>query len=128
MATCLCSCQAAAGGMQAALDHEFSLSIGQSAELRSEQIAVQFVQIEEDSRCPRGAMCIWQGRVRSSLRITDAGNSSTLVLIQPGLSSEYGKDTYGRYDITSRVEPYPELGSKIAKGDYRLFLTIRKAP
>jgi hypothetical protein len=119
-------CQSSVGIIKATIDNEFSLTIGQIAELKGEPITLQFEGIKEDSRCPRGATCIWQGRVSSILQINDNGLSSKIVLTEPGLNDQYGKNTYKQYEFTSHVQPYPELGKKISSEDYRLFLTVKK--
>jgi hypothetical protein len=121
-------CQNSEGIIRASINNEFSLAIGQIAELKGEQITLQFEGIQEDSRCPKGATCIWQGRVSSILQISDNGLSSKIVLTEPGLSDQYGKSTYKQYEFTSHVQPYPELGKKILSEDYRLFLTVTKIP
>jgi hypothetical protein len=122
------SCQSSAAKIQASIDSEFSLAAGQVAELKGEQITLQFEGIQDDSRCPKGATCIWQGRVSSILQISDNGSSSKIALIEPGLSDQHGKNRYKQYEFTSHVQPYPELGKKISSEDYRLFLTVTKIP
>ncbi len=121
-------CRSSEGIIQASIDNEFSLAVGQIAELKSEGITLQFEGIQEDSRCPKGATCFWQGRVRSILNISDNGLSSQIVLTDQGLTDQNGKDSYKQYKFISRVEPYPELGKNILKDDYRLFLTVKKIP
>jgi hypothetical protein len=122
----LAGCQSGEGKIQASIDNEFSLAAGQIAELKGEQITIQFEGIQDDSRCPKGATCIWRGRVSSILQISDNGLSSKIVLVEPGLSDQYGNNRYKKYEFTSHVEPYPELGKKISSEDYRLFLTVKK--
>jgi hypothetical protein len=121
-------CQSSEGVIKATIDNEFSLDVGQIAELKGEHIILQFEGIQEDSRCPKGATCIWQGRVSSILQINDDGLSTKIVLTEPGLSYQYGKNIYKQYEFTSHVQPYPELGKKISSEDYRLFLTVKKLP
>jgi len=121
-------CQSSEGSIQASLDKEFSLAPGQIAELKGEGITLQFEGIQEDSRCPKGATCFWEGRVRSILLISENGLSSRIVLIEPGPTDQPGINTYKQYEFTSHVQPYPELGKKISSEDYRLFLTEKKIP
>jgi hypothetical protein len=124
----LAGCQGSEARIKASIDTEFSFAIGQTAELQGEQITILFEGIQDDSRCPKGATCIWQGRVSSILRINDNGLTSKLVLTEPGLSDQNGKNIYKQYEFTSHVQPYPELGKKISSEDYRLLLTIKKMP
>jgi len=118
-------CQSNEGRIQATLDKEFSLSIGQTAEIKSEQLILQFEGIQEDSRCPEGATCFWAGRVISTLLITDNGLTSRIMLTEPRPTDQPDANTYKQYSFTSKVQPYPELGKQISKDDYRLFLTVK---
>jgi hypothetical protein len=124
--TILSGCQSGEGIVKASINKEFSLATGQTAALKEEQLVVRFDEIQEDSRCPRGATCIWQGRVTAVLNVSDSSDSTKIVLTEPGLSDQYGRITYKNYEFISHVQPYPELGKKITSGDYRLLLTIKK--
>jgi hypothetical protein len=91
-----------------------------------EQLVIRFEEILEDSRCPRGAACIRQGRVTAVVDVSDGNDSTKIALTGPGLSDQYGRTIYKNYEFVSQVQPYPELGKKITSGDYRLLLTIKK--
>jgi hypothetical protein len=119
-----CSGQPNATGV--GLGEPFTLSPGQSASIAGEGLAVRFVQVIGDSRCPRGATCIWAGEVSCQLEITYEDATNTKVLVQPGLSPPAQAD-FANYNIAFDVQPYPEVGKRIDKGDYRLQLTITKA-
>jgi hypothetical protein len=119
-------CLGRTANVQASIDNEFSLAIGQTAELTGGQITIQFEGVQEDSRCPRGATCVWQGRVTSIVKVGENGFTSTMVLSEPALSDQPGNNVYKQYKFISRVLPYPDLSKKIAKEDYRLFLTVKK--
>lgn len=119
-------CESGEGRIKASLDNEFSLAVGQIAEIKSDHLTIQFEGIRDDSRCPKGAACIWQGRVSSILQVSDNGLASQIVLVEPGLSDQYGNNRYKQYEFTSHVQPYPELGKEISSEDYRLFLTVKK--
>jgi hypothetical protein len=126
IAVAVAGCQSNEGRIQASLDKEFSLSIGQTAEIKSEQLTLQFEGIQEDSRCPRGATCFWAGRVISALLINDNGLTSRIVLTEPRPTDQPDANTYKQYEFISQVQPYPELGKQISKDDYRLLLTVKK--
>jgi hypothetical protein len=119
-------CQTSAGTIQALLDKEFSLAVGQTAELKDAGFTVQFETVQEDSRCPKDATCIWAGRVRSTIQVSENGQKSQVVLSEPGDSAQAINGTYKEYQFISRTLPYPELGKAIIKGNYHLFLTVKK--
>lgn len=112
--------------LKAGLGQEFTLSIGQSAQIEGESLQFSFEEVLEDSRCPTGVTCIWEGRVRLVVEITDNGSPYRMTLIQPGLSDQYASETYKEYQLTFKVNPYPELGTEITTGDYRLLLSVSK--
>ena len=43
------------------LGQEFTLKPGQSASLPDDALRVRFDSVSNDSRCPRGVTCIWEG-------------------------------------------------------------------
>ncbi len=113
--------------VQAELDKEFTLAVGQSAVVTGEDLSVKFVEVISDSRCPNDAICIWLGEVSCLIEVTQNGATQSKVLTQPGLSAPVTTD-YGRYDIRFDVLPYPEAGEAIKSSQYRLLLTVSRQP
>jgi hypothetical protein len=107
------------------LGEQFSLAPGQSASIEGEDLAVRFVEVIGDSRCPEGAVCIWAGEVSCRLEITHAGVTNTKVLVQPG-ATEPPRTDFADYLITYDVQPYPQVGEQIKDDEYRLLLTITR--
>jgi hypothetical protein len=124
IASLLCVCLAC--GFKVKLGQEFSLSISQSAVIAGEDLEITFEEVSEDSRCPEGAVCVWEGRVVCFVKITEGEASCRIELAQPGLSDEYSQETYEGYKFTFKVEPYPEVDKEILNSEYRLLLTISK--
>jgi hypothetical protein len=116
------------GRSQVRLNEEFSLSLGQRAFVEGENLEVKFVDVVEDSRCLRGVTCIWAGRVAVVVELTHAGSSDRLTLTEPGLTDEYSKESYERYELAFHVTPYPQAGEEISTSAYRLHLLISKLP
>lgn len=112
------------GELEAGLGQEFTLSIGQSAQIEGQNLRVSFEEVLEDSRCATGATCIWEGRVSLVVEIKDNGSPYRMALIQYGLNNQYVSETYKEYQLSFKVNPYPELGTEIATDDYRLLLTV----
>ena len=109
----------------AELGQQFDLAIGQATSIAKDNLMVRFNQVIEDSRCPFGALCIWEGRASAEIRLTKDGQIYTMVLIEPG-HSESRVEEYQNYRINYRILPYPKVGQTISKSDYRLELTITK--
>ena len=115
---------AGTGEVKTSLGQEVSLSIGQSVLIAGEDLRIKFVEVSEDSRCPKGVTCVWEGRVSAVVEISADGSSQQLKLTQPGLTEQPAKDTFEEYQLTFKVEPYPEAGKEISADEYRLLLTV----
>jgi hypothetical protein len=113
--------------VKAELGQEFSLRIGQTAQIENEQLSIQFRSVAGDSRCPRGVQCFWAGEVKCDVTVTYQGASSNITLTQSG-ANQSSEATYKDYRLIYSVEPYPEAPKQIAAEDYRLNLTVDKLP
>ena len=110
------------------LGQEVELKIGQTVSIEEEQIKVKFIEVVNDSRCAKGATCIWQGEVTCVLDITYLNSTYQKTIIQPGLTQEPIIDVFKGYMLTFNVQPYPELERDIKTSEYRLQLVIDKNP
>lgn len=112
----------------AVLDSAFFLAHNQSALLEPENLAVKFLDVAEDSRCPVGVECIWQGQVKIDLEIQRQDeNPDTIQLTslagKPELAEKAVADLYIRL---AKVEPQPVKDSILTIFDYRITLTISR--
>jgi hypothetical protein len=108
------------------LGQEFSLMPNQSGSIESESLELRFREVINDSRCPKGVTCVWEGEVSCLVDITYMSSTSGIVLTQRG--SGQSVTSFKDYYISFQVQPYPEAGKDIDKEDYRLELTIDKQP
>ena len=125
--------------LNAIVNTEFTLSEGKKVELRDAGIAITFISLSGDSRCPLGMECAMSGPVTVSLSIRDqSGTESTEVLqtftdikgLAPEMEFEGIKDriTVGEYQIKIiSVLPYPEKKTfSIGEPNYELGLKVTK--
>jgi len=107
-------------------DKPFELAIGQTARLESGTL-VTFVGVSEDSRCPKGAQCFWAGQAKVDLYIGETGKGKEMQLILPGMKDEV--EANGEVDgLTiqcTKLAPYTDAETPIAKEDYRVTLTLK---
>ena len=111
---------------EVSIGEDFSLHIGQSASIRGEELQIKFLEVVEDSRCPTGVTCIWEGRVSCLVEITHRESLYSVALTELGLTNFPTDQTFNEYQITYHVEPYPQAGIEITKDEYRLILRITK--
>jgi len=115
------SCEA--DRITASLGQEFVLPVGQTAVIDSIDLSIKFIEVYTDSRCPKGAECIWTGEALCRLLFTLAGSPAEMDLTQPG-GDVAASDYFIMYRIDFKLEPYPEAGKPIAASDYKLVMTI----
>ena len=108
------------------LGEEFSLSLGQTAAIKGQDLQITFEDVIEDSRCPSDVTCIWAGRVSCIIKIAQDSSQYRMVLTEPGLTNQYTSVTYKEYQLAFHVIPYPVAGKSISKGEYRLQLIVTK--
>nr|WP_314839369.1 hypothetical protein [uncultured Flavobacterium sp.] len=94
------------------------------------QKGFQFVlkTIENDSRCPKGTTCIWEGEVSAVLQVFDGQKQveeTTLVFNEK--NKEANKKWFATYLPVEKqkiesllVRPYPVEGSSIKPADYAI--------
>lgn len=82
------------------------LKIGESVEVEGAAFVVAFDEIIEDSRCPTGVECFWEGQAKIQLLINDA---QSVEVIKRAGKEEMAKDTLDGFVYTLLdVSPYPD--------------------
>jgi hypothetical protein len=110
--------------VEASLGEEFSLQIGQIAQIDKEELEIRFEKVLADSRCPKGVTCIWAGQVRCQLRIKDKEAWTDLEIVEPGLTNPPSLIINRAYKIFYHIQPYPEAGKEITPDEYQLILKV----
>ena len=87
------------------------------------EISLSFDSLQ-DSRCPIGAMCIWEGNARIKLKIRQSGESEISFWLNTHDSFLSDTVVNGiRYELID-VLPYPELDKEYQLDDYLLQMRI----
>lgn len=99
-------------------------------EFERQNISIRFIDVENDSRCPKNVNCVRAGEAKVVYEVFMDGTfvKRCIVEITPTtyLSNALPK-LYGSEDFTItayNLMPYPEYRSNIEKGDYYLQLFI----
>jgi hypothetical protein len=107
----------------------FTLGIGQKAIFRNNELILQVEDVIEDSRCPIGVTCVWQGQVRVIIAITTQNqqNDALELIYQEGATAEINSRTFDGFVIElTKVLPAPKEGQTIEKSDYRITMTVTR--
>jgi hypothetical protein len=85
---------------------------------------IKFVDVLEDSRCPKGVHCIWAGNAKISIEV---GQNNQTKKIELNTLLEPQEDFVSGYKIRLvGLSPYPEEGKQINKAQYTASLEISK--
>ncbi len=112
--------------VSSSLGKEVSLGVGQSAVFAGEGLAVRFLGIPQDSRCPKDVTCVWAGEVKVLVEAVLNGRflgRHELVLGAGGPSATVTLDGYVVQLL--KLEPYP-TSAGIAPDAYAATFVINK--
>lgn len=104
---------------------KLTIPFGKQRILRKDNLRVKFLDVVEDSRCPKGANCIWAGSVTVKLQVMLSGKPPKII----ELSTLDGRETveYEGFSVTLiRVLPYPQANEAFHESLYRVELEISK--
>jgi hypothetical protein len=103
-----------------------ALAPGDSVRIPGTDYVITFETVAEDSRCPTGAQCVWEGDAAVRIRIdAPRARASTYTL---HTSERFGRrieHDQVRVELTD-LTPYPSTARKTRPQDYRLTLQVRQ--
>lgn len=113
------------GRREVKLGVEFKLGVGKSAAVKGEGLEIKFLSVAEDSRCPRGVDCIWEGNAKVRLRLKRARRPPAEIELntntEPQRSAAHG------YEIRlTDLSPYPKANEPVDNKSYVASLEVRK--
>lgn len=82
----------------------------------------------EDSRCPQGTTCVWEGMAKVFFSISDKGVSKDSSIDFQSKLVKTTVDLSGvKYEVeVSDVLPYPKNATEINQKDYKVSVTVKK--
>ena len=108
------------------LQESFTLSLGQTVLIREENLQVTFIEVLEDSRCPRDVACIQAGQARCLVQFHKNDVTRNVELAEPGLNDQILWKTYLDYQVKFNLQPYPVADKTTEPDDYQLHLNIAR--
>lgn len=114
-----------AAAQSPALGQPVTLKPGEKAVFEAERLQIRFDRVVSDSRCPKGAQCVWAGEavIRLTVTLPDTSNKSIDVKASP---TDEGT-AVGSFSVSvNDLQPLPTLSGAVREGDYRVTLTVTK--
>lgn len=89
---------------------------------KTKELKIEFYDWD-DSRCPEGTNCVWEGEVNAFIKVTNASNQASDIKLH-----NIGFDTtiYNHTIKFVNLNPYPEEGKEIKFKDKELILEVTK--
>jgi hypothetical protein len=106
------------------LNEPFSLPIGKTVTFENEGLSIRFESVPTESRCPAGALCIWEGEAVAKLQMTKSGMGSTTIELnttQPHITVFFSY-TVELLELT----PYPVLDQQLDTAAYQALLVVKR--
>jgi hypothetical protein len=118
---------ASADPANALIGKEFSLGIGQTANIEGEKLVIKFKAVLEDSRCPINVVCVWAGNGKVEFEILDIdGQNKTVTL---NTEEEPRVRTLKGHSLKLISLNPPRIdGVSISPGDYSVKLFVERKP
>jgi len=105
------------------LDKEFQLRVGQEVSVRETNLKIKFISVVEDSRCPAGADCIWQGNAGIRLELKKSDKEKVSVTLNTNLPPQ--ETQYHEYTMRLvKLNPYPQSEKTITPDQYEATLIM----
>ena len=115
-------------GQNPVLGSSFNLRYAEHSTLAGENLTLTFVQVLEESRCPAGVQCIWEGNAKVGVKAEKP--PSRAATLELNTSGRYDREaTYQGYKVQLlQVVPHPRPGHTLQATDYCANLKIVRAP
>lgn len=59
------------------MNEKFTLGVNQQVFVKTENLTIEFVSVLEDSRCPVGVDCFWEGNAKIQIKLDKSNEKST---------------------------------------------------
>lgn len=106
------------------LDKEFNIKLGDSAILSSQGIVIIFKTVKSDSRCPIGAVCVWEGNATIVLELKNSDGDTLTSKLNTSLEPRAVEFSDLTIELKNLV-PYPKLDETIKPKDYIATLLLK---
>jgi len=104
---------------------EVTLAVSDHVVIPGIALRVQFLSVEEDSRCPIEAVCVWEGNVVAAFALTAGAGGTHLEFLNTAVEPR-SVDYSGVRVTLVAVSPLPHVGLPIPAEDY--VVTLRLEP
>ena len=105
----------------------FSLRIGDQRTLADPDLMFKFAAVLEDSRCPEGVTCFWEGNAAVSIEVQHGDETPRTVTLNTHGSPKmpHSAEVFDHVVKLEDLTPYPRQDELIESPDYEATLTVK---
>ena len=123
-------CSATARGTDIQLGQPFDVRLGEAAVLKTGKLTIRFDAVGKDSRCPKGATCVWAGNGSVHLSVSQAVLPPSTVTLNTLGGSRFPSraHVFGYLLKLLDLKPYPTLARPQIRADFVATLIVEIDP
>jgi hypothetical protein len=106
----------------------FEVKAGDTQRLSDDKLSVRFDRVTEDSRCPVGVQCVWEGDAVVQLTLERPPAAAEARVLHTSQRFDRETEYAGLIVRLVDLQPEPRKGETIAPEDYRVKLLADDAP
>lgn len=107
------------------MNEEFALGVNQQVFVNTEDLMIEFSSVLEDSRCPVGVNCIWEGNAKIQIKVSKSKVETAVFELNTSLEPK--NISFQDYKIHFvGLEPRPKAEAHTKKEDYSATLSLIK--
>ena len=109
------------------VNEQFTIKAGQQVVIKGEKLSVQFSSVQNESRCPTGVQCVWEGNAAISIEVSKKRKKAEQAILNTNTAIQPNEFAYKKYRIKLlRLNPYPRIDEKIEAKDYEAVMIVTK--
>ena len=107
-------------------DQEINVKFGETKTASASGFRVSFVKVLEDSRCPKGANCIWAGRARIQVMLEAKSGAAITVELATIGGDDQSVDMAGYRIHLVKLDPHPSAEKAPEEKEYSAWFRFEK--
>lgn len=114
-------------GRKVSLNEQFTIKAGHQVVIKGEKLSVQFSSVQNESRCPTGVQCVWEGNAAISIEVSKKRKKSVQAILNTNTTIQPNEVAYKKYRVKLLgLNPYPRIDEKIEPKDYEAVMIVTK--
>ncbi|HYV05886.1 MAG TPA: hypothetical protein VFB82_14925 [Blastocatellia bacterium] len=105
------------------LDKEFKIKVGQ--EVTVKKLIIKFNAVHNESRCPTGVQCIWEGNAAIAVQVSRKNKKPVQATLNTNTGVPPSAMKYKGFTIRLvKLSPHPQVNQTINEKDYEATLIV----